>query len=135
MPACSEITEDQDDAKDPAVGMPDGRGAVIDRAFCAILCDENGVVGETDHNTSSKNLFYGVLDLLAALLVRDMENFPQGYAGRIRLGPSCQPFGFGIDERHETARIRNDHTITYASESRAEHFPLLHETFAGCQKV
>jgi len=85
-----DVAEDHNHAGQGAVLPPDGGGAVGDLAFGPVPGDEGGVVGHARHLPLPEHPFHGIFRRLAGPAVPDDENFRQGPAPGLRLGPSRQ---------------------------------------------
>ena len=105
-----------------AIGVQDRRGAVLDGHFPAILGDQRGVVGQTDHTFFIQNSRHQVLGLLVGLFVDDPENALDRLADCFLGLPASQRHGDGIEKGNPACGVASDHRIADAGERYPQPF-------------
>src|SRR6185437_1509027 len=122
-PLLRHITEDKDDSDDSSVGVSNRRTAIVDGKFQPALADQHRAVSESHYSVQPKNfldrIFYG----FASLLVYDSKHLRERFANGFFGFPFRQCFSHGIHQCDQTLGIGCDHSVTDASQGRAE--PLL----------
>ena len=130
VPPVRDVVEHEHDAHNVARGVPNGRGAVLDRDDVAVPCDQRGVVREADRYARIEHLLHGIDDRLARVLVDDPEDPLERRTLRLRELPARHRLGGGIQKGHRAARIRRDHRVADAGKRDREPVALLFELFA-----
>ena len=110
------VAEDHDDAGDLARRIADGRTAVVDGDFCAVLAQQDGVLGDADDTFEALHLDEWIFDRLTGDLVEDMEYLIEGAASRLGLGPSGKVLGDQVHHLDATIGVAHDDPIADGGE-------------------
>ena len=113
-PPLGDVAEDHDGARQPAVGGPDRRGAVVDGDLAAVLRDEQGVVRQARDGAFTEDPLDGALRRLAGLLVDDDEHPLHGEAGGLRFRPAGQRLRDRVQPGHATVLVGRDDRVADA---------------------
>jgi hypothetical protein len=125
--ALGHVAEHEHASENHAIGEPDRRGAVVDRALAAIARDQHRVVGEAHDHSIAQRPHGRVLHFLAGVFVHDVEDARQVQAARFGGGPAGEGLGDGVEEGNPAVPIGGDDAIADAGERRLQELALLRD--------
>ena len=89
------------------------------------------VVGQPDDHPLLQGTQSGALDWLASSFVDNVEDFGQGAAHRLGLGPAGQHLGHAVHERDPALGVGADHRVADAGKSNLQPLRLLPQLLFG----
>jgi hypothetical protein len=118
--AGGDIAKDEDDPGEPALGVMDGRAAVVDGDFRAVAAEEQGVIGETDGDAETAHFVDGTFDDDAGFFMDNAEDVFERAVEGFGLRPASERFGDRIHEDNIAAGVAGDDGVADAAQDSGE---------------
>src|SRR6476646_9363439 len=115
-----EITKNEDNTAHFAIGIANGRAAVVDRNFASIPADKQSVVSQADDHALLHHFIDRVFRRLPRLLVQNPKDISRGMPSRFGKSPTGDAFRDTIHEIDPALLVGHDHAIANTAESNAK---------------